>query len=285
MTSRRPRVLGISRNPAYSPCQHAGNDAAILEATLREFERTGWVAARISELDLPGRPLPPAEVYLNMGQSFASARILREAERGGIRFFNRPSSVLRCHRHRMVAALAGSDLPFPASLLVRTDRRLGASARRRLEQLGRGPLWLKRGGVHAEREGDVCRLERADLDRGLGQLAARAIPIAAIQAHVEGPVVKFYGLGSGAFFHAYLAGSKSPVPPDLVGADVLRELARQAAVRFRLDIFGGDVVVAAPGRPVLIDLNDWPSFAPVRGEAARAIARYVQAVRLRGVLR
>jgi len=40
-------------------------------------------------------------------------------------------------------------------------------------------------------------------------------------------------------------------------------------------VFGGDVAFPEPDRPVLIDINDWPSFAPFRDEAARAIADYV----------
>jgi hypothetical protein len=139
--------------------------------------------------------------------------------------------------------------------------------------------------VHAERDGDVRTLRRDELERGLADLAARQIRIAAVQAHIQGPVVKFYGVAAGAFFHAYLAESQAPVPESLIAPEVLRTLAVRAAARLRLDIFGGDVVLAAPGRPVLIDLNDWPSFAPVRDSAAQAIAGYVHAARPRGVLR
>ncbi|MDQ6926858.1 MAG: hypothetical protein M3154_11580, partial [Candidatus Eremiobacteraeota bacterium] len=39
-------------------------------------------------------------------------------------------------------------------------------------------------------------------------------------------------------------------------------------------VFGGDVALPAPDAPVLIDLNDWPSFAPFRADAAAAIAAY-----------
>jgi len=281
---RRPRVVGISRSPAYSPFQHASNDAAILEATLAELEQLGWACTSIGEQQVVEQTLPSAELYLNMGQGAAAARTLLDAEEAGIRFFNRPSSVLRCHRQRLVPALLGGKLPFPPTILVRTDRPLTPSERRELGELGPGPLWLKRSGVHAEREGDVRRLDREELEDGLAQLAARRIPVAAVQAHLEGPVVKFYGVAGDAFFHAYLAGSKAPVPPALVEATALRELAFRAAARLRLDIFGGDVVMVAPGQPVLIDLNDWPSFAPIRASAARAIAGYVHAARPRGVL-
>jgi glutathione synthase/RimK-type ligase-like ATP-grasp enzyme len=277
-------VVGISRSPAYSPFQHASNDAAIMEATLAALEQLGWASECIGEQEVIEHALPPAELYLNMGQGSAAARALLDVEEVGLRFFNRPSSVLRCHRQRLVPALQRGKLPFPPTILVRTDRPLNALEYRELDELGPGPLWLKRGGVHAEREGDVRRLERAELERGLAELAARRIPIAAVQTHVAGPVIKFYGVASNAFFHAYLAGSKAAVPVELVEGAVLRALAVRAAARLKLDIFGGDVVVAEPGVPVLIDLNDWPSFAPIRASAARAIAGYVHAARPRGVL-
>jgi hypothetical protein len=54
----------------------------------------------------------------------------------------------------------------------------------------------------------------------------------------------------------------------------LREVAFAVADAVGLSIFGGDVVVASPDDPVLIDLNDWPSFAPFRDAAADHIAEY-----------
>ena len=42
-----------------------------------------------------------------------------------------------------------------------------------------------------------------------------------------------------------------------------------------LDIFGGDVIVSPAGELTLIDLNDWPSFAPCRERAAYAIADFI----------
>jgi hypothetical protein len=48
-----------------------------------------------------------------------------------------------------------------------------------------------------------------------------------------------------------------------------------AARAVGLEVFGGDVAFPQPDAPVLIDLNDWPSFAPVRVAAAAAIAGYI----------
>src|SRR2546426_4285202 len=50
----------------------------------------------------------------------------------------------------------------------------------------------------------------------------------------------------------------------------LQAVAFDAAERLGLEVFGGDVAFPAPDRPVLIDINDWPSFAPFRDAAAGA---------------
>lgn len=282
----RLRVVSISRSPSYSPLQHRVNDAAILEAVVCELERLGWSSRRITERSAAAGNLTQAELYLNMCQGPAASRTLLEHEVLGVRFFNRPSSVLNCHRHRLVPALTAGGIPFPATVLLSTGRSPGPENRIRLEALGGGRLWLKRGGVHAERPEDVVMLDSAAaLAAGLAEFARRGISTAAVQSHVEGPVVKFYGVAGGALFHAYIAETREPVTPDLVDLDALRTLAFRAAARLHLDIFGGDVIIAARHRPVLIDLNDWPSFAPIREHAARAIAAHVHAARPRGALR
>jgi hypothetical protein len=55
----------------------------------------------------------------------------------------------------------------------------------------------------------------------------------------------------------------------------LRRLTAKAVMAAGLDIFGGDVIVAPTGELTLIDLNDWPSFAPCRDAASEAIADHL----------
>ena len=50
---------------------------------------------------------------------------------------------------------------------------------------------------------------------------------------------------------------------------------QRAATAAGVDIFGGDVIVGPSGELTLIDLNDWPSFAPCRDAGAGAIAGYL----------
>jgi hypothetical protein len=56
----------------------------------------------------------------------------------------------------------------------------------------------------------------------------------------------------------------------------MRRLAAGAAAALELEVFGGDCVRDRENNLWLIDLNDWPSYAPCRFEAAAAIAAYLK---------
>jgi hypothetical protein len=57
----------------------------------------------------------------------------------------------------------------------------------------------------------------------------------------------------------------------------LRELAEASAEALGFFVYGGDVIVGKDGFMVVIDVNDWPSFAIVRDVAGEKIARARQA--------
>jgi hypothetical protein len=271
------RAAALYRQASYSPNQHRTNDTAILDATVAHLERWGWEVTRGGEDAVAHGALPVAHLVLNMCQGPAASERLLALECANVtRLVNRPSSVLGCHRHRLVERLAepaaaGAPVAFPRTLIAATG--VGAS----LDGFGRDDalVWVKRGDVHAERQEDVVAVRREGLEAALGAFAARGIARVALQEHVPGPVLKFYGVADGRFFRYYGADGGPTAPPPAVDEDRLRAVAFGAARRLGLDVFGGDVAVPEPERPVLIDLNDWPSFAPFREEAARHIADYV----------
>ena len=277
--STLPQLAAIYRSPSYSPLQHATNDTAILDATVAHFIDAGWAVHRLGEDDLVRRQTPKADVYLNMCQGRLASESLLALEAGGAQIYNRPSSVLSCHRHQLVTLLASAGIPGPATALAATD---GATAPALADRLVGDRLWVKRGDVHAERAEDVVLVERGQLAAAIARFAARGVQRVAVQEHVEGVVYKFYGLADGSFFEVYRADTKEPVDGS-VDRNRLRQLALQAAAAVQLDIFGGDFVIGAGADPMMIDLNDWPSFAPVRANAARAIATKVQNLISQGI--
>jgi len=272
MTARS--LVAIYRNPSYSPRQHRTNDTAILDATVEHFTKDGWEVRRIGEADVEHGRLPAAALYLNMCQGPLASQQLLPLEDDGALVVNRPSSVLSCHRHRLVKALADRPAPFPRTLILPTAARPEMDAVRALCD-GQSQLWVKRGDVHAERPEDVVSARCEDIPAVLEAFARRSIPWAALQEHIPGPIIKFYGIADQRFFRWYGAETGAAGARPEVDEATLKRIAFAAATALRLEIFGGDVAVPDPHHPVLIDINDWPSFAPYRAEAAQAIGDYV----------
>jgi hypothetical protein len=266
------RAVAIYRSAAYSPGRHRSNDAAIMDATTAQLMKRGWSIERLGEGDVEAGIIPAADLYLNMCQGASASSRLLALEASGARVINSPSSVLGCHRHRLVPALTASGLRFPPTAIART-----ADAVRAAAGLPGGDLWVKRGDVHAQEAADVMRVAPNRLASAVEGFAARGVRQVALQTHVDGPVLKFYGVGHGSLFHAFREDGR-PVDGDTVDVGALRHLAFAAANRIGLQVFGGDAVVASRTAPVLVDLNDWPSFAPIRDQAGAAIARLAAAV-------
>jgi hypothetical protein len=269
------RLVALYRSPSYSPLQHRTNDAAIMDATVARLAARGWDVVKTAERDVEGGGVPAAELFVNMCQGPLASERLAPIEADGALVVNRPTSVLACHRHRLVRRMAGSGLAFPRTLIVHTGGALPPEPELVALFDGRPQVWIKRGDVHAERPEDVVTVRVQDVAGALQAFAARAISWVAVQEHVPGPVVKFYGVADGRFFRYYGAEAGPAAPPPPVDEARLRELAFAGARMLGLEVFGGDVALPSPDRPVLIDINDWPSFAPFRAEAANAIAGYI----------
>ena len=265
------RLVALYRSPTYSPEVHRRNDTAILDATVAGLERRGWKVTRSAEGDVAAGRLPAAELYVNMCQGpAASERLLNLVPRHALAV-NPPESVLNCHRHRLVARMEAAGLPFPRTLIVPTaEPRAVLPLVHQLNGDGR-PVWVKRGDVHAETSADVVAAKEAGVTDAIAGFARRGVARVALQAHVAGPIVKFYAVTGGRFFSWYSADGSSVS----VSEQSLRTLVFAAARAVGLEVFGGDVAFPKPDAPVLIDLNDWPSFAPVRIAAATAIAAYI----------
>lgn len=251
-------VVGILREPEYSPGR-VEDDAAILERTCEVLADRGMDAS-FGDVDLLTRASPAA--VMAMCQSVASLAVLDRCA-ADVPVVNTPDAIRACHRYETVRRLAASAAPFPATRIVETGERAAHA--------DAAPCWVKRGDVHAMAVDDVVFAATGrELEAALEDFAARGITRAALQTHVEGVVVKFYGLVDGRFFRCFTQGSEVPAP-----LPVLWEAAHAGARALGLEVFGGDLVVNVEGRPMLIDVNDWPSFARCRDEAAEAIAGYV----------
>jgi hypothetical protein len=268
---REARCWGLFRERAHSPGREC-DDAEILRLTGKELEARGFAVVLKGPDELtPAAERPPDCVFL-MCERVDVLALLATWEANGVAHVNSPRAVLNTYRSRMIEHFQEANVPFIESRLVSTEV---------VPPVVGAPVWIKRADVHNTQEGDVVHADspRA-VAEALAALAARGIARAVIQPHVQGDLVKFYGIGpAGArsgpgwfrwFYHKDQTLAGHPLDPMRLG-----RLARAAAAALGLEVYGGDVIATADGRLVLLDLNAWPSFALYRDEAAAAIASYL----------
>jgi hypothetical protein len=258
------RLIGLYRERELSPGRHRSNDALLLEQVAHVLREHGFPVALMT-IEAAATDRPKSSLIFSMCQGPRALRLLIDWESDGVRLVNSPRGSLNSYRDRLPALMNNAGIAFPPTRLVSTADGMGVDVN--------GGVWLKRGDVHASVRADVQWVDSVDrLQAGLREFAARGIAHAAIQQHRSGDEIKFYGVSGGGFFHWFYPGDTQGYP---LNARRLRALAEKAARAAGLDIFGGDVIVQPDGELVLIDLNDWPSFAPCRDRASEAIAQHL----------
>jgi hypothetical protein len=255
----------------FSPGRVA-DDSAILHLVADELRRRDHTVAVIAGDDEPW-PEPAVDtIVFAMCQGPRALERLQGWAARGVRIVNRPEGILNCQRHRTVPALMQAGTAFPESLLLET-----AAVPALPDWIAESGAWVKRGDVHAVESDDVVFADSVDKVSGaLRRFRERRVERAVVQRHVAGTVLKFYAV-RGRFFHCVRPpGHAAPAP------DTLRRIAalgQDAAQVLSVEVYGGDCVHGVNGVVTLIDLNDWPSYAPCRSEAAREIAGYLLAQR------
>lgn len=269
------------RAGAYSP-NHIGNDAAIFNATADNLRKRGYEVNIYSEEQFREMDITE-EVVMNMCREQASIRKLEKLEEGGRLVINSGFGIENCTRERMTRMLLGNRIPYPESLIVDTNEDIRGA----LLESGFTSCWIKRGDFHAMHKEDVsyCRHPEEAQDV-LHEYFYRGIKRAVINRHLEGDLIKFYGVAGQDFFywfypfdeghskygHEAINGKSQGLKFDI---DYLRQICQQASEKLDVKIYGGDCIVGTDGSVRIIDFNDWPSFAPCRNEAAPYIAKCI----------
>jgi hypothetical protein len=269
--------LAIGREAVFSPGK-VDADRAILDAVATILRgRDHWVRVASPEAALP-RP-PSSTLVFAMSQGEPALATLRHWETDGIRVVNSVASILGCHRHRLLDRIQRAGLPVPDAVWLGLAEPPSPAAWP--DWLDADGAWIKRGDVHAIHADDVVfvRGRSAAVD-AVTRFRARGITRAVLQRHVEGPVVKFYGVRGRFFSCVSPSGAHGRVVAETRGE--LRAVAERASRAIGLEIYGGDCVVTVTGSVQLIDVNDWPSFGPCRTEGAEAIAARLEELSLGG---
>jgi glutathione synthase/RimK-type ligase-like ATP-grasp enzyme len=261
------KFAGIRRKTEFSP-NHVVNDLLIINQTAEALKQLGAEVTMHDE----GAITPDSvkeKLIFSMVQGPIGSNSLLKVEQDGAYIINSPRGVMNCYRINMVKLLPEAGIPFPQSVIVATDSDVNGKQ----AGLKSSKLWIKRGDVHAVHKEDVTLANTDDEELNLlKEFRQRDIMQAILQEHLDGDTVKFYAVGETDLFHWYYLNGLYHTKFD---EKKLYELAAASAEALKLFVYGGDAIIGRDGSITIIDINDWPSFAPVREQASQHIAKLI----------
>ncbi len=273
---------GIFREVEHSPGREA-DDAGILQATGRRLEEagSGWRVDYRAPATLTGdEPNLPALAFA-MCEGEAALESLGRWESRGVRVVNSARSIANTHREAAAPLLAGQRIPVPESRLLDCG---AALPRGKEDDAFYSACWIKQATGHKTREGDVLfAADSAAVEDALEHLRGRGLSRAVAQRHVEGDLVKFYGVSpagdaaSAPSWFEWFYPKERRAAGHAFDALALCDIAGRAAAALALDVWGGDAIVTPAGAILVIDVNAWPSFALYRDAASEHIATHLAA--------
>lgn len=272
----KKHILAISRATKFSP-HSVERDEAIFAAVCNRMSRGNNDVSVISEDLYITADLSDFDLVFSMARGRDVLQELAQAEDCGLHVVNSAHSILKMSRADMIATFQQEGIPHPAAQVGSPTDWKDSSIK--------FPLWLKRTDACAQQQGDVRKVSTPiEFQQALEDFAKQGIQQIVAEEHIEGDLVKFYGVeGTDFFFATYPAeadgfskfglerenGMPRHFAYDQAG---LKQTADKAARVTGLTIYGGDAVVREDGSYAIIDFNDWPSFSSCRKQAAKAIA-------------
>ena len=254
---------GILRESEHSP-DRGNDDTAILEETARKIQQQANVEVSIFRPEeIPNSSELPDVVFFMCERPEILDRLEVMMEQG-VGMINTPQGVRNTYRYNTVKKLEKFDF-YPRTVTLHTnDGNFNSFF----------PLWLKRFDFHAVTKDDVCQAQdAADLQVKLSRFKERGIGQVLAQGHIEGDLIKFYGVQNRWFEFFYHKDQVLRSYP--FDKACLKDIAQRGALELELEIYGGDAIVTKSGEIFLIDLNAWPSFALYRDIASRHIADHI----------
>ena len=231
-----PQILMVQRDESFSP-NAVEKDLAILQAVGEKLRERGASVSYVKEELLQDKRWKLGDrvsVIFSMARSEKSLAVLQQAQAEGVMVVNDPRSIEICNSRRAIDGLMRSNR-IPAAPYYE-----------------RGKGWIK-----ADRGHDVRFAANEEEMLAFKQQVEDPL----LTAHVEGTLVKFYGVADRFF---------SPQ-----GSPQVAEAAARLARLVGIQVYGGDAVLLSDGTFAIIDFNDWPSFSSCREEAAAAICRLI----------
>lgn len=257
--------IAIYRAERFSP-NSVSRDRAILEEAAALVGCSKLIHEE--EIGSHSGELVNADLILSMARGRETLDLLLQTEAQETIVVNSATAIANCSRSKVDSLLRQNKIP--AAPLY-----------------GKGGWWIKRGDEAAQSKDDVAFApDDTEKERIMASFRARGINDIVATQHVEGDLVKFYGVRDTSFFHICYPtdasfskfgderrnGEARHTP---FCEEALRTDATRLAALTGIYIYGGDCIVRCDGSYAIIDFNDWPSFSPCRKEAAEAIALLV----------
>jgi len=258
------KVLALFRHPRFSP-NSVENDRGIMMAVVRRLQQKGHQVVAMQE-EARWQDKADCNCIFTMGRLPETLECLRHQR---ARVVNSSESIDNCSRSRLEATMRLLNIP-------------AAPAK------GNSGYWLKRGDACAQEAGDVVyAASETALEESIAVFRRRGITDYTVSAHVEGDLVKFYGVRTTGFFRFFYPtddgqtkfgdeARNGEARHYAFETEVLHTETERLAEAIGIYVYGGDCIVRPDGTFCIIDFNDWPSFSRCREEAAEAIASLIR---------
>lgn len=285
------KILCISRNQSYSP-NSSEKDLNIFNSICENLKKQGFLVERRDENEFIGdingniRDInieKPPFFVLSMVRNPQVIELLEKWENKGSIIINSPKGCKNCYREMMINLLNKNSIPMPQTIIVDTEKTIQEIKSSTNENwIEENNFWIKRADFQTIEENDVIRPKTfIEADSILRNYSKRNIKKAIISKHIEGSVVKFYGVRNTSFF--YWLYPKEDKFNNIINLSFnnpfnekeLKKIANDGANCLDLDIYSGDAIIDNNMNIKIIDFNDFPSFSSCKDEAAEIIAKYI----------
>ncbi len=258
------KTLGIYREKYYSN-RAIDADAMIMDSVIGALDKSKFEV--VSIINPVTTEIPNGyDLYITMAQGLETLKQLDQIESKGGLVINNTTSIRNCFRSCMSRLFKRHNINAPEEFEISTSND-DPSLISKID-LSSG-YWVKRGDYHSVEDADVVFVnDIIDYHQAKNRLLEKGIQSFILQKHIDGDIVKFYGV-SDSFFTLRQMGSSSQDRLALgkiktsnqhINIAKLKASAFKVAAVFGLDFYGGDFIVTENGDFYLIDINDWPSF-------------------------
>lgn len=298
------KIIGISRAARFSP-NSVSRDAAIFNAVSELLKEHGHEVATYDEDNLPQHT--DADAVYGMARETSTLQRLAEWESEGVPIVNSPTGLLKFNRAKLVQLFEEEAVSQPTGLTIdfsalpdeadEVAAALSDFSAHIIDTL-HFPLWIKSGVSCAKTAADVQFINIKDtaddaqkicaVSAVLQNFRASGISAAVVMEHIEGDLLKFYGVEGTDFFDFFYPTkgeqfskfdlekhNGTPCGYSFDSAALKAEASRAARLT-GYHVYGGDAVVRRDGTFCIIDFNDWPSFSVCCDAAAAAIVQRIE---------